>query len=77
MAYFNKKRLSKGQSRTIIVVDNNINKAISQLKHAVAPILKELKDKRYFEKPAEKRRRKQKEALRNMRKRQRLLADQW
>ena len=77
MAYFNKKRLSKGQSRSIVVVDNNINKAISQLKHAVAPILKELKDKRYFEKPAEKRRRKKKEALRNMRKRQRLMADQW
>lgn len=77
MAYFNKKRLSKGQSRTITVVDNNINKAISQLKHAVAPILKELKDKRYFEKPAEKRRRKKKETLRNMRKRQRLMADQW
>ena len=77
MAYFNKKRLSKGQSRTIIVVDNNINKAISQLKHVVAPILKELKDKRYYEKPAEKRRRKQKESLRNMRKRQRLLDDQW
>lgn len=77
MAYFNKKRLSKGQSRTIIVVDNNINKAISQMKHVVAPILKELKDKRYYEKPAEKRRRKQKESLRNMRKRQRLLDDQW
>lgn len=77
MAYFNKKRMTSGKSRTIVVVDNNINKAISQLKHAVAPILKELKDKRYFEKPCEKRRRKKKEAIRNMRKRQRLLDDQW
>ena len=77
MVYFNKKKYSKGQSRTSIVVDNNINKAISQLKHAVAPILKELKDKRYYEKPSEKRRRKKKEAVRNLRKKQRLMADLW
>jgi len=76
MAYFNKKK-SANKSRTIIVVDNNVNKAISQLKHAVAPILKELKEKRYFEKRSDKRRRKKKEAVRNMRKRQRLLDAQW
>lgn len=76
MAYFNKKKMG-GKSTTIIVVDNNLNKAISQMKHAIAPILKELKERRAYEKPSEKRRRKAKEGLRNMRKRQRLMAEKW
>ena len=76
MAYYNKRKQS-GKSTRIIVVDGNLNKAISQLKHAVAPILKELKEKRFYEKPSEKRRRKAKEGLRNMRKKQRLLAERW
>ena len=59
-------------------MDTNIfKKTVENLMGDGFSFLKELKDKRYFEKPAEKRRRKKKEALRNMRKRQRLLADQW
>jgi len=75
MAYYFKKKKQLG--RTIIVEDNNINKAISALKHIAAPIIKELKAKRYYEKPAEKRRRKQKESARKLRKKLRLLAEQW
>lgn len=75
MAYNNNKR--KKFCRTIIVEDNNINRAISTLKHMVAPILKELKQRKYFEKPAEKRRRKAKESARKVRKRMRMLEEQW
>ena len=75
MAYYNKKRKQLG--RTIIVEDNNINRAISALKHISAPIIKELKQKRYFEKPAEKRRRKAKESARKLRKKLRLMEEQW
>lgn len=74
MAYNNKRKKFSG---TIIVEDNNINRAISILKHMVAPMLKELKQRKYFEKPAEKRRRKKKESERKMRKRIRLLEEQW
>ncbi len=76
MAYFNKKHYT-GKGLTIIVDNNNINKAISQLKHMVAPKIKELKDKRYFEKPSEKKRRKGKERIRNLRKAQRLMEQYW
>lgn len=75
MAYNNTKR--KKFSSTIIVEDNNVNRAISALKHLVAPMLKELKQKRYFEKPSEKKRRKRKESDRKMRKRIRLLEQDW
>ena len=73
--YNNKRRLPKG--RTIIVEDNNVNKAISTLKHIMAPILKELKEKRYYEKPSEKRRRKQKEAYRKLQKKLRQMNEEW
>lgn len=76
MAYFNKKHYT-GKGLTIIVDNNNINKAISQLKHLAAPKIKELKDKRYFEKPSEKKRRKGKERIRNLRKAQRLMEQNW
>ena len=75
MAYYNKKRKQLG--RTIIVEDNNINRAISALKHISAPIIKELKQQRYFEKPDEKRRRKAKESARKLRKKLRLMEEQW
>ena len=75
MAYYYKKRKQMG--RTIIVEDNNINRAISALKHIAAPIIKELKSKRYFEKPAEKRRRKKKESARKLRKKLRMMEEQW
>lgn len=75
MTYYNKKPRKMG--RTIIVEDNNVNKAISTLKHIMAPILKELKEKRYYEKPSEKRRRKEKESARKLRKKLRLLEEQW
>ena len=73
--YNNKRKLPKG--RTIIVEDNNLNKAISTLKHIVAPILKEVKEKRYYEKPSEKRRRKQKEAYRKLQKKLRQMNEEW
>ena len=63
------------KGNTIIVINNDINRAISKLRHISAPLIKELKDKRYFEKPCAKRRRKKKESIANMRKAQRLLKD--
>lgn len=48
---------------TIYVYDNDINKAINQLKHMSAPLMKELKMKRFFEPNTAKRRRKLKEAI--------------
>jgi small subunit ribosomal protein S21 len=74
MAWNNRK---KRMGRTIIVEDNNVNRAISALKHVMAPVLKELKQRKYYEKPSEKRRRKQKEAARKLRKKLRLMEDQW
>ena len=74
MAYYNKSRKFK---RTIIVEDNNVNRALSLLKHAMAPVLKELKQRKYYEKPSEKRRRKQKESARKLRKKLRMMEDQW
>ena len=48
---------------TIYVYDNDINKAINQLRHMTAPLMKELKMKRFFEPNTAKRRRKLKEAI--------------
>lgn len=73
MAYINKKFV---HGRTIEVNSNDlndVNRAISMLRHMSAPIIKELKTKRYFEKPCQKRRRKEKESLRKTAKRQRIL----
>lgn len=53
----------KHSGTTIYVYDNDVNKAINQLKHLSAPLLKELKMKRYFESNTAKRRRKMKEAI--------------
>lgn len=54
------------KSRTIIVDNNDVNRAISVLKHITAPLMKELKEKRYYEKPSDKRRRKSKESRRKV-----------
>lgn len=52
--------------RTVIVDNGDVNRAISIMKHIVAPIMKELREKRYFEKPSDKRRRKAKESKRKV-----------
>ena len=62
---------------SVIVVNNDVNKAISKLRHISAPLIKELKDKRFYEKPCDKRRRKKKESIANMRKFQRLLSEKF
>lgn len=62
MAY-NKRGL---KSRTIIVYNNDINRAISALKHITAPLMKEIREKRYYEKPSDKKRRKAKESRRKV-----------
>lgn len=62
MAY-NKRGL---KSRTITVYNNDINRAISALRHITAPLMKELREKRYYEKPSDKKRRKAKESKRKV-----------
>lgn len=62
MAY-NKRGL---KSRTITVYNNDINRAISALKHITAPLMKEIREKRYYEKPSDKKRRKAKESRRKV-----------
>ncbi len=55
------------------VEGDNINRAINQLKRKMANegIYKELKKRRFYEKPSERRKRKQREAERRLRKAQR------
>ena len=55
------------------VFDNNVEKAIKTLKRKLsrAGLFKELRKRKYFEKPSDKRRRKHKEAQRRLRKKQR------
>ena len=62
MAY-NKRGL---KSRTITVYNNDINRAISALRHITAPLMKELREKRYYKKPSDKKRRKAKESKRKV-----------
>lgn len=54
----------------IIVKDNDVEQALKVLKRKVARdgLLKQLKTKRAYEKPSEKRKRKQRESLRRIRK---------
>lgn len=66
----------------IKVFDNNIDKALKTLKRKLsrAGLFKELRKRKYYEKPSERRRRKHKEAQRRLRKklrrqRQLLLSD--
>lgn len=53
-----------------VLVDNNIEKAMKILKRKLIKegLFKELKSRRYYEKPSEKRKRKSKEAIKKMRK---------
>lgn len=60
---YNKRGL---KSRTITVYNNDINRAISALKHITAPLMKEIREKRYYEKPSDKKRRKAKESRRKV-----------
>lgn len=54
----------------IIVKDNDVDQALKVLKRKIARdgILKQLKTKRAYEKPSEKRKRKERESLRRIRK---------
>jgi small subunit ribosomal protein S21 len=54
----------------IRVLDNNVDKALKTLKRKLsrAGLFKELRKRKYFEKPSERRRRKHKEAQRRLRK---------
>lgn len=73
MAY-NKRGL---KSRTITVYNNDINRAISALRHITAPLMKELREKRYYEKPSDKKRRKAKESKRKVLKAIRMNKLEW
>jgi len=54
----------------IIVKDNDVDQALKVLKRKIARdgLLKQLKTKRAYEKPSEKRKRKERESLRRIRK---------
>ena len=71
MAFYknNKKRVF---GTTIIVKDNDINKAISMLRHISAPIIKKYKEKQAYEKPSERKRREKKESIRKFKKKLRM-----
>jgi small subunit ribosomal protein S21 len=70
MAFYNNKKRVCGT--TVYVIDNDINKAISLLRHVSAPIIKEAKENRYYEKPSDRKRRKRKESIRKARKKMRM-----
>lgn len=70
MAYYNNRKRTSGT--TVYVIDNDINKAISLLRHISAPIIKEYKEKCYYEKPSDKKRRKRKESIRKARRKLRM-----
>lgn len=53
----------KKSGTVIYVYNNDINRALNQLRHNTTQLMKELKMKRYFEPNTAKRRRKLKEAI--------------
>jgi small subunit ribosomal protein S21 len=59
----------------IQVVDNNVEKAIRVLKRKLQQegLFREMKQRKYYEKPSVKRKRKEKEAQRRLRKKMRLM----
>ncbi len=59
---------------TVLVQDTNVEKALRTLKRRMQKegLLKDMKSKRFYEKPSVKKKRKQKEAERKRRKRARL-----
>lgn len=66
------REITEGQRATAleVVVDHNIEKAMKILKRKLIKegLFKELKMRRYYEKPSEKRKRKLKESLKKLRK---------
>ena len=63
----------------VIVRDNNLEKALRIFKRKVqkSGLLKEIKIRSFYEKPAEKKQRKKKEAVKRWRKLQKKLEDRW
>ncbi len=59
----------------IHVIDNNVEKAIRVLKRKLQQegLFREMKQRKFFEKPSVKRKRKEKEAQRRLRKKMRLM----
>lgn len=72
MAFYKSNHGKKFSGTIVYVQDNDINRALSMLRHISAPIIKEYKENRYYEKPSEKKRRKLKESIRKQRKRMRM-----
>jgi len=70
-----KERPPRDEGLTVTVRDGNLEKAMRIFKKKVqkAGILKDAKEKRFFEKPSEKKQRKKKEAVRRWRKLQKKL----
>lgn len=73
-----KERPTKDEGLTVTVRDGNLEKAMRIFKKKVqkAGVLKELKMRKQFEKPSEKKQRKKKEAVRRWRKLQKKLEEQ-
>lgn len=72
-----KERPTKDEGLTVTVRDGNLEKAMRIFKKKVqkAGVLKELKMRKQFEKPSEKKQRKKKEAVRRWRKLQKKLEE--
>lgn len=72
-----KERPPRDVGLMVTVRDGNLEKAMRIFKKKVqkAGVLKDVKEKRFFEKPSEKRQRKKKEAVRRWRKLQKKLED--
>ena len=66
-------------SITVVVRNNNLEQAMRVLKKKVqkAGVLKELKMRKHYEKPSEKKQRMKKEAVKRWRKLQKKLEDRW
>ncbi len=72
MAFYRNNHTKRMSGTIVYVQDNDINRALSMLRHISAPIIKEAKENRYYEKPSDKKRRKRKESIRKQRKRMRM-----
>lgn len=65
----------RGDSVEITVIDNNVDKAIKVLKRKLQQegLFREMKQRKFYEKPSVKRKRKEKEAQRRLRKKLRMV----
>lgn len=65
----------RGDSVEITVLDNNVDKAIKVLKRKLQQegLFREMKQRKFYEKPSVKRKRKEKEAQRRLRKKMRVM----